>query len=408
MAPTKPCPRWAWVIVAAALAVHVLMLASLEGRTLNRVFNDTYNRPGPGADFFAVYHAGRQVLTGRDPYRASEQPRITPDFAPFRYTPGVAFTFGAAIANVKPWLAYWGWVIVLEALFWVSLLLLRRRFDDVKIANLVTAAWLIFTPFYVELWMGQFTFAVASMVFIALLAWRSGRNKLAAGLWAAAVTMKIFPLVLVPMLVRQRRYLALLVGLAGLALSLLWFAWHPDAWEIFWRLNFTELDLASFHAGNFGLQAFLYDVIAWLGRPLSPGEWRPIATLLSAALVLVTTLAMVRRSDADARISVAMGLLLLVLLSKHVWEHHYVVALPALTLLAWTWQRQPRRLLGLAAAYLLICMPSPLALWQSGAPAWYPEREWTPLMRAAYHAPKPLTALAVFGYCVRIQLRARG
>lgn len=403
--PTGP-RSWTQAVVALAIVVHGSFLVSLHTRTLNPLFNDAYNRPGPGADFFAIYHAGRQIVSGGDPYVDDESPRVTPPFAPFRYPPGVAMTLGVAVQTLPPWTAYVGWIVLLEATLLACLLATRRLIATARHRDLLTAGWLAFTPLYLELWMGQFTLITAALVLFAYLAWRAGRPIAGAGLWATGVALKLFPLALVPMLLRRRRIGAVLAGAIALVLALAWFAWHPEAGRLFYRLNVSEVDLRSFHAGNFGLQAFVHDAIAITG-PISADVWRWIAMASTLVVVTTATLAMTWRRDADERVSIAIALLLLPLVSKHVWEHHYVVVLPALTLLVAAWADRPERLGALAVVYLLLWLPSPLLLLQHGGPDWYPERAWTPTTRAVYHALKPMTVLALFAGCVRAQLTDR-
>lgn len=376
------------------------MLISLRTHTLNPLFNDTYNRPGPSADFFAVYHSGRQVLTGRNPYDMDEEPRYTPEFAPFRYPPGVAFTLGVSVAWVKPWVAYGGWLVVLELFLLLNLWLVRRLIPHPRQRDVVTAGWLMFTPLYVELWMGQFTFATCTLLLLAFVSWRDGRSRLAAGLWAVATSAKLFGLAWIPWLARRRRWAALACGAGTLAAAMSWFLWYPDMARLFVRLNFTGVDLAGFHAGNFGLQALVYEVVG----PVPASQWRSIATAVNLAIVALATIAMIRHAESDDRVSVAIALLLLPLISKHAWEHHYVVVLPAFTLLVAAWHDNLHRLVAIAIAYAVVCLPSLLIVLQDGAPTWHPERQWSQLARIAYHAPKPLAVLAVFGLCVQVQL----
>jgi hypothetical protein len=395
--------RARWALLSAAAAVHLTFLVSLHTGWLNPLFNDAYNRPGPGVDLFAVYHAGRQVVTDRDPYLMDEEPRVTPHYSPFRYPPAVALTIGVAVSGLKPWPTYIAWLVVLELVLAANLLLMRKLVHDELHRDVLAAGFLAFTPLYLELWMGQFTLATATLVMFAFYAWERGRARLGAGLWAGAAAIKLFPLALVPLLLRRRRYLAVVVGGAVLGASLSWFLWHGDDWEIFYRLNFTEVDFRTYHAGNFGLQAWVYETLSLFHSPTEP-QWRAIASLMSLALVAATTLAMVRHRDADARVSVAIALILLPLLSKHVWEHHYVLVLPALVLLTAAWADQPKRLRLLVVVYALLWLPSALVFLQSGAPTWYPELQWSQGAVAAYHALKPLTLLALFVYCVRAQL----
>lgn len=392
--PSRPRPWLTTAALAAAIVVHLLLLAHLAWprEPVKRLFNDEYNRPGPGADFFAVYHSGRQALTGRNPYAPDEQPRVTPEFAPFRYPPGVAYTIGVGFAWAKPWMAYTAWIVILEALLVLDLLLLRRLIDDPRTRTLTAAGWLVFTPLHLELWMGQFTFATASLVFIAAILWRDASKRarrLAAGLWAVAVAVKLYPLALVPHLVRERRYGAIAAGMALLAAALAWLAWNPADAEYFWRLNVTESDPGSFHAGNHGLPAFL----AAAGAPVWMLRAVPLAILAVAAAAML-------RREADARVSVAVALLLLPLVSRHAWEHHYVVALPAMTLLLAAWPTRSRRRLIVIGAWIVLAAPTLLILLQSGGPDWHPEAAWSAGERLLYHAPKPLTSLMLLIACV--------
>lgn len=372
------------------------MLASLETRWLGPLFADTRNRPGPAGDFFAVYHAGRQIITGLSPYAKPETPKVTPPFAPFRYPPGVAFVLGVPLTILPPWIAYVFWIAVLESLLVLALILARRRFEDHRMADLVSAAWLLFTPYFLELWMGQFTFFAAVLTFLALEAWDRRRSRVGDLLWSAASALKIFPLALAPAVLKARRLRALVTCALVLALALVWFLWHPNDWREFSRLNGSEPDLRSFHAGNLGLQAFAYRLVAVSYRPLQAAEWRWVALAMTIGLAGITAAAALLPRRPDARVTAALALLLLPLVSKHAWEHHYVVALPAMTLLAIAWQGSRQHLFVLAVCYLVICLPTPIVFWQDKPSMWDPEVAWPPMQRAAYHAGKPLAALALF------------
>jgi hypothetical protein len=400
-------------LLAVAAVLHLAALTSIARRQVwppaDRLWNDVYNRPGPAADFFAVYHAGRQVLTGRDPYSHDEVPEVTPYFAPFRYPPGVAFTVGVSFAWAKPWLAYAAWLAILELLLMIDLVIVWAWIARPRRRRLVAAGWLGFGPLLLELWMGQFTFAAASLVFIATWAWRERAHHrvwrgAAAALWAIAAALKLFPLALAPRLARDRRWTTLAFGAGLLAAALAWLAWHPDAAELFWRLNVSEVDVASYHAGNHGLQAWLYAVISALGG-VDSATWRAITATIAIALCAIAGVAMVRGDD--VRRAAAIGLLLLPLVSKHAWEHHHVVALPAMTLLVVVWSDRSRWLEAIACAWIVLALPSLLVVLQSGPADWHPERTWSHAARIAYHAPKPLAIVALFALAVVDTHRSR-
>ena len=166
----------------------------------------------------------------------------------------------------------------------------------------------------------------------------------------------------------------------------------------------SEVDIASYHAGNHGLQAWLHAVVSAVGG-VDDGTWRAITATISIALCAIAAASMVRGDD--VRRAAAIALLLLPLVSKHAWEHHHVVALPAMTLLAVVWSDRPRWLCGVACAWIVLALPSLLVVLQHGAPDWHPERAWPPLARVAYHAPKPLAILALFGLAVVDAYRSR-
>ncbi|MCA9679139.1 MAG: DUF2029 domain-containing protein, partial [Myxococcales bacterium] len=209
------------IVLAVAIVVHLGLGAALATGGLRPFYNDIRNRPGPAADFFAVYHAGRQVWTGRSPYARAERPAITPShFAPFRYPPGVAWTLGAAVAKTRPWIAYGAWLVIVEGLLVVGVIRLRELVDDPRRLAWLRAAWLAFPPFFLELWMGQFTFVAAMLTFFAVLAWRRGRARRGAVAWAAACVLKLFPLALVPALALRRRAGALALMTIALAAAL--------------------------------------------------------------------------------------------------------------------------------------------------------------------------------------------
>jgi hypothetical protein len=390
-------------MLGAAVALHIAMLVSLRTEWLNPLFNDTRNRPGPAADFYSVYHSGRQVLTGRSPYDHDESPRITPAyFAPFRYPPGVAYTLGAAFGGtLEPRAAYVVWIALLELLLLANLWGVRFLVDDERLRTYVRCGWLVFTPLYVELWMGQFTLFAVSLVYWAVIGWERGRARLAAAAWSVASAIKLFPLALGALLLRRRQWYALAAAAGVLALALAWFIGRPDDFSGFLQLNFSRPQIAEVHAGNLGLHAFVYELFAWGGH-LDGASWAPYSRAISIAFAAVAAYAMLRPrapDDRDDRIRAAMALWLLPLISKDAWEHHYVVALPALTLMVAAWRDRPRRLVATAVIFAVIALPTWLVLVQDVPSTWYPSATWSPLATALYHAPKPLAATAGFALC---------
>lgn len=384
------------LVLAFGIGVHLLLWASLQTGWLTRTYNDSFNRPGPGADFYALYHAGHQLETGANPYVMQELPQSTPDYAPYRYLPGVAQTLGRLVVQLPPRTAYSLWLALLEVVLLVDVLVVWRLIEDPLRRAFAVAAWLALPTLFLEWWMGQYTLLASSCVFLAAAAWETRRPRSGAWLWSAGVVLKMFPLAMGPLLLRRRRFGALVVAAVGLAAASVGFVVHPEWWEIFRWQNLQPAEASVFHSGNFGLQAFLYHLLG------GPSAWNDFVYALQLVLVGTTVAALIR--GRDDRVSIATTLLLLPLFYKDVWEHHYVVMLPALTLMLWAW---PQRWRAIAFAYLIFALPSPLIWMQQGPATWDPSKDWGTVARVVYHAPKPLMALAMFGICVRAQLFPR-
>jgi hypothetical protein len=281
-------------VLVAGVAVHVVLAIALAAGGLRPLFNDIRNRPGPAADFFAVYHAGRQVWTGRSPYAHDERPQITPPyFAPFRYPPGVAWTLGVAVAKIKPWIAYAGWIVLLEALLVLGLVRMRELIADPIHLAWTRAAWLAFPPWFLELWMGQFTFVAAMLTFLAVLEWRRQRPRVAGAMWAIACALKIFPLTLAPALAMRRRFGAVAAGVLLTLIALAPLLAQEGAVAGFFGLNFGAPEPMEVHAGNFSLLVLLHRIVeAVTGAVPDPDTWAWVARGLGFSLAATATLAM--------------------------------------------------------------------------------------------------------------------
>jgi hypothetical protein len=376
------------------------MLLSLHARHTLWLYHDAYHRPGPGVDFLAIYHAGHQIRAGKDPYayHPERRPPDMPMYAPFRYLPGVASSLGVAVSHLDPRSAYRLWLVLLELVLIVDLVLLQAAIPERRWRALLRAGWLLFTPLYLEFWMGQFTLVAASLLMWTVLAWESGRRRLAAVTWGAASLLKLIGFALLPWLLRRRQFLVLAVGVALLAWSAVWFVQHPASWHAFalQNLGFTQLDFIEFHAGNLGLQSFLFHVALLFGIP-SVQTWSWVAVLLPTLLGGAATWAMWRMPS--PRTGIILALLLLPLAFKHVWEHHYVALLPALALLWEPWAASRRHRVFLGVCFVLLALPTPFAL-QPGTPGTDPEWIWSAEWRLLHHAVKPLVALVLFGMVV--------
>ena len=385
-------------LLLLGIAVHLLFLLSLRFGWLNPLFNDTCHRFGPGGDFFSIYAAGVKARAGESVYTIGGHVETVPYAYAFRYAPLVAYTVGAALSCLPAIAAYALWLIGCELALLRNIRLTLAMAPDKRTGCVAASLWLLFTPYYLELFVGQFTFITASLVFWAYLGWREpsgGAARKADGLWAAAVWLKMMPLLYLPVaLLRGRWKSALAVLLVLLASSALYFAQFPQDWTVFAATNAEEAPAG--HAGNLGLMALLYHAAGERHGAYSVARAVALA-LVGASLAWLTyrvwKVLRGKSGDAEGRMLAlyAACSAAYLLTYKDVWEHHYVLLLPPLVLLAlrkeskWLW----------LPPFLISALPGLFALYDLPGLGYNedPQVYWRPATSLLHHGGKPVAAL---------------
>ena len=330
------------VLLGAAMLFHLLTLVSWRTGTLNPLFFDaTVTHGVRGWDFYAMYQAGHNVLTGISAYESdpAKIEMIIPGgtYTPFRYLPLSAYTLGVALNLVPPRWAYRLWVAFIELVLLACAVLTWHLVDNRDRRARLTAMWLCYTPYYLEIYMGQFSFVQGTLIYVMLVL--AARPRLGWGFdsaWVSSVLWKQNTALFLPLMVRLKRWRALL-GLATLILltSVPYFVLYRGSLDAFMRNLVSERPW--FQLGNLGFRQFVFDVM-WslddvlrLGLPESAylaAQWAVVATLGTLALALVLL---------DRRPGIVQHLSLWVtayfMVYHHVWEHHYVMLLPVLVAL---------------------------------------------------------------------------
>ncbi len=318
------------LVFAAAVAVHVVGLISLLSGWLDPLFNDAVNRLGQGADFFAVYGAGHNLLDGKSVYAPSDGG--VPYAYPFRYLPSVGYSLGALFNITDAWNAYWSWVVFNEAVLFVNLVLTWRAVSDKRVALVAMSLWLAFTPFYLELFLGQFSFVMASLFFWMGINLQRNQSSGIGPAWAASLLVKANSLLFLPLWIRFRMGWTAFFALAVVVLvNLPYFLLMDGAWHE-WVGNFASLggSVVDPHPGNLGLPAFLETI-----RRDDPGSTAAALASLPWGIVVlgVCCLATVIAGPTQKLRLLAMWICSYFLVFGEVWEHHYVMLLPAVILL---------------------------------------------------------------------------
>ena len=384
--------------LAAGLLIHVFFLATLGTDLLRPLFNDA-SHTRRGFDFGVFYLAGQALAEGRDIYSVSGA------FG-FRYLPAFAL-IASLFARFQPLTAYFLHLGCTE-LFLAANLYLTWRWVEEPRRGLALFMWLAFSPYFLELYMGQVSFWAASLLFWLIVGLHRGQKWTTGFSWAGALLVKPNALILAPALLRLRAWRVLALGLLASALtSLPYFFLYPDSLAAFFAANVhgAPVQGALTHAGNLGLQGGLVSVVAQLaGRPLA--ELASLADLPlagraviygSQVAILGATLVATWRSR-DALPLLALWMCTFFLVYKVVWEHLFVFLLPVLVGL-YAHSGSPK----LLWIFTLIALPTPFIFFDI-EPGVYgpidPERTWGPLVSVAYRSTKliPLGCLW-YGLC---------
>jgi hypothetical protein len=405
------------IVLIVALSVHAVFVASLvePGHFLNPLFPEGMHNieGGQGSDFFAFYQAGRYVLEGDDIYtRPMEDPeRVVPYAYFYRYLPFVAYTLGVAANALAPWAAYWSWVIVVELILALTILATRRLVNDATLFGYLAAMWLMFSPFYIEQYMGQLTFVMSALIFAFAMARARGNLVAFDWSWILSVLVKHVTILFVPILVRVRRLKPILLAVLLLAATTVpYYILRPADTGQFGHDNFS-LNLYPY-PGNFGALALLMVV----KDRFFPGASEPLFHVgpMMVSLTRIMILAVMgaptlwalwvtfRRRPFDFVESVSLWIMVYFFVFREVWEYHYVLLLPALVLL---FAKTRARVLWVI--YALLAAPTLFVLYD--VPGESPEASWSALEHVLNHGFKVVPLVWLFVWvalgCYRRHLR---
>jgi len=384
-------------IVVVLIALHLGIVASVafdERPVIWPLHNDTIHRVGRGADFYAVYHAAMNLQQGRGPY--SEKPDgVTPYWYPFRYLPVVAIMF-QPFTRLPPTMAYLAWLIITELILAALIVVLWRRSPPGYRRLFAAGALLLSSPYFLELYMGQFTFVTLALCYLGLLLpW-------GAALFSLSAVLKIFSLATVPALVIQPRYrLHVLLTFAILAaVSIPHFVNYPGQWQYFLNVNFRPE--GGLHSGNYGLARLLHLLRKDIGLQITPDEWLNW-TGTFRWMVLATTAGLVLLSRQSSPLVGASALLLAHFVTyQHIWEHHLsgVVAIGAVLLLSGSRKLEP----ALTMSMLALALPTLFGVFDTAKdPSVFdPSVSWPSWASYLVVLPKVVATIALYAISISL------
>lgn len=402
-----PKDKWVKVAVYVGVILHISVLVSVRtGCWDEYFFRTTNNKIIQACDFFAIYIAGHDLLEGRTIYSSmNDNPDyldIVPYYCPFRYLP-VAACVGVALNLFEPWTAYSLWIILSEILFLGSIAVLGYHFGTMRHLHIAAAMYLIFVPFYAELFLGQFNLLQSVLILGMILSAAGGRMRGMRWFWTLSVLWKINTVLCIPALLRWRTWKQVIWMLVIVVItSAPYFVMHfEDITKFFFtnvripgRLDLAQLGINFGFAdvevvGNVSVQGLITQTtMQSLGyRHIVVN---PYYNFISWGIFMsIGILATMRAGKSRLPECLCMWVVMFFMVYTNVWEFHYLMLLPVITFLYLKYHNYL-----LLITYVLIVFPPRHLGFANLLPNW--EMPWI----------KPIGALLLFGYCVYATLRA--
>lgn len=424
--------NWAYCLLSVAVLIHLYMMGSLFWGYLDPLFDNSHSLP-KGIDFFSVYEAGNSVLENRSVYYFDgADTSVTPHHNPFRYLPIVGYTLALPLNALPAWSAYWSWVALTELLLSANAFVTWRVSGRSRWGLVGAAMWFVYTPFYVELYVGQFSFLMATLLLLTGVGLVRGRE-LSGGLsWAVSLVTKSNSALLLPVLARVGWWRSIAGGFALVAVNSVYFAGRIRDLQYFLWINLSQvldggfglLDyklrpgemrffedpdqrFLQFSSGELGLPAlFRNGYLAFESNASSLPE--PTGLILVAVIVGVALTAtfLPKRIDVLALYAIWICSFFLIYTA---WEHHYVMLLPVFALLV---ALRPESRWIVLGVFVFVALPTPYWLINAGTGAELPlagslssvQESWPAWAVVLHHTAKPIPVLVLWGHLVWTQL----
>jgi hypothetical protein len=310
-------------------------------------------KAGPRMPDFEVYWRAAARAVGAEPLYRPDDGHFQ-----FKYLPAFAVVaMPIGLVPLMPAKALWFAVSV------GLLVLLLRQNARLPAVPRKPAGWLIaimivvLAKFYAhELVLGQVNMLFAVVATAALLCMRAGREAAAGALIAAAIVIKPYAVLFLPWLIARRKLPSILTACGGLAAALLLPAirygmsgnvlLHREWWRTVTETTAPNLSVYD----NISLAAMYF---RWIG----PGEASArFAYGTAAVLLAIAGLVFLWRRGVKEPDSLEGGLLLTLmpLLSPQGWDYVFLIATPAIVLVANDEDRLPQPLRALTILALAV------------------------------------------------------
>jgi len=407
------------ILLFTGVAIHIVFLISLISGFLNPLFLDSMYCSGQGADFYSIYQAAQNVHNGQSVYETQPMTKSVPYFYEYRYLPFIALTIGQFFLLFSPHIAYMLWLIFQEACLGINIYITRRYFVNTTQRNIASSLWLLFTPYYLELYLGQFSFFMTTLILSAVYLWQHQKKLTGNLLWIGSLLVKTLSIVFVPVLIKLKNTKTVLLGLIiVIVLSLPYFMIQPGAFDIFLR-NFNEGLSVETLDGNQGFEALVCVALVRTSNPLYYQQEHTdtnvadvnasfqLPLLLWAIFIYGLSLFITIRSSSNCMLELfCLWILTYFLTYKHIWEHHYVLLLPLYVFLYYkiSSQQLKNSISGFLfwAGFIITALPTLFIFLNKSLAPIDCEYSWSGFDSILWHAPKPIIILILYISVVRL------
>jgi len=307
----------AYILLILAIAIHGAMLYSLFSEPLelnhpehlngtsshpqeleayqgflDRFFHDA-DRVPRGLDFFSIYQAGHNFGHGMSVYYGVREHRygsgalVVPYFSGFRYLPLYACTYGWILTVLPPWSSYWVWIVCVEVLLLLNLLMIIRIPCPIQFKLFAAVMWLAYSPYYVELHIGQQSMVTVTLLHIAGIAQIRKKTRIRDASYIASVLWKLNTLLILPLWLKYKRFKTMLILFSLIVLtSIPYFLLHPGSFQEF--SSYFHHKFIATGPNSLGLWALLSTI--WQRLELSNDLLRPTLQIFTLLILIMSSL----------------------------------------------------------------------------------------------------------------------
>ena len=370
---------------------HPQEKAEIKG-FLDSFFHDT-DRVPRGLDFFSIYQAGYNFSEGISVYygirkhKFGDRYLVVPYFSGFRYLPIYAYSYGYLLTMLEPWNAYWTWICFVELLLLFNVFLVFIFLKNHNLKLLVSGMWLAYSPYYIELHIGQQSMVTVTLLHLAgILHLR--KNYLTRDLtYISSVIWKLNTIIFLPILIKFRRWYSLGFLLILIFLvSTPYFMLVPGSFSEFF--SYFHAKFIAIGPSSFGFWAFASSLMQKVNMPNA--TIRMVLVIWTLIILTISSLTTLLPKKTSFTYLLCIWLCTYFLTYQYVWEHHYVMLLPVFSLLM---LYEPSGIW--VAIWLLCAVPTPYFFFNVESLK-MPQLNWSLSMEFLYHGIKILPVLVLY------------